>query len=221
MTKTILITGANRGIGLAMTKLYLDRGDDVVAVCRKSSPDLDSTEALVITGIDVAEAVDVQTLREKLSDKHIDVLINNAGILRSTSLSDLDFDAIFKQFEVNAVGPLRVVDALRDNLKSGSKIGMITSRMGSIDDNTSGGSYGYRMSKTALNAAGKSLAHDLKAKGIAVALLHPGYVQTEMVNFGGEISPELSASRLIERLDELNLDNTGSFWHANGELLPW
>ena len=221
MNKTVLITGANRGIGLAMTKHYLVRGDQVVAVCRSTSDELDNSGAKVIENIDVSQASDIEVLKQQLSDKHIDILVNNAGILRSTSLNHLDFDSILTQFEVNAMGPLRVVDALKDNLKSGSKIALITSRMGSIDDNTSGGSYGYRMSKTALNAAGKSLAHDLKSKGIAVAILHPGYVQTEMVNFGGEISPELSASRLIERIDELNLDSSGSFWHSNGELLPW
>lgn len=221
MEKNVLITGANRGIGLAMTKLYLEQSNRVIAVCRRSSDELQKTGADVITGIDVSKASDIVQLKQQLSDKHIDILINNAGILRSTSLSHLDFESILEQFEVNAMGPLRVIDALKDNLKSGSKIGLITSRMGSIDDNTSGGSYGYRMSKTALNAAGKSLAHDLKPKGIAVAILHPGYVQTEMVNFGGEISPELSAGRLIDRINELNLDNTGSFWHSNGELLPW
>ena len=221
MSKTILITGANRGIGLALTNVYLNRGDKVIAVCRQSSNELDATDAEVIQAVDVAQASGPLQLKQQLGDRHVDVLINNAGILRSTSLNHLDYDAILKQFEVNAVGPLRVVDALKDNLKSGSKIALITSRMGSIDDNTSGGSYGYRMSKTALNAAGKSLSHDLKPRGIAVALLHPGYVQTEMVNFGGEISPELSAGRLVVRIDGLNLDNTGSFWHANGELLPW
>jgi NAD(P)-dependent dehydrogenase (short-subunit alcohol dehydrogenase family) len=93
--------------------------------------------------------------------------------------------------------------------------------MGSVTDNTSGGYYGYRMSKSALNIAGVSLAHDLKKQDVAVALLHPGYVQTEMVNYSGDISAAVAVKRLMQRIEELNLDNTGTFWHSNGEVLPW
>lgn len=125
------------------------------------------------------------------------------------------------QFEVNAVGPLRITEALLDNMKTGSKIGMITSRMGSMSDNTSGGHYGYRMSKAALNAAGVSLARDLNRRGIAVAMLHPGFVQTRMVEFNGDIGPEVAAERLAKRLAELNLTNSGTFWHSKGDVLPW
>lgn len=123
--------------------------------------------------------------------------------------------------EINAYAPLRVCETLLTHLKSGSKIANITSRMGSIADNDSGGRYGYRASKAALNAFGKSLAMDLKPKGIAVAQLHPGYVKTRMVNFGGVISPEEAAAGIVARIDALTLDNTGSFWHSNGEELPW
>jgi NAD(P)-dependent dehydrogenase (short-subunit alcohol dehydrogenase family) len=98
---------------------------------------------------------------------------------------------------------------------------MITSRMGSVTDNTSGGYYGYRMSKAALNIAGMSLAHDLKEQEVAVALLHPGYVQTEMVNNTGDISAAVAVERLMLRIDGLNMSNTGTFWHSNGEILPW
>jgi NAD(P)-dependent dehydrogenase (short-subunit alcohol dehydrogenase family) len=114
-----------------------------------------------------------------------------------------------------------VTQALLGNLQPGAKIGIVTSRMGSVGDNTSGSYYGYRMSKAAVNAAGKSLAMDLKERGIAVALLHPGYVRTEMVGGGGDVEPEQAAAGLIARLDELTLDTTGGFWHANGEALPW
>ncbi|MEO1185360.1 MAG: SDR family NAD(P)-dependent oxidoreductase, partial [Cyanobacteria bacterium J06636_27] len=123
-------------------------------------------------------------------------------------------------FEVNAVGPLRLTKALLNNLKSGSKIIMMTSRMGSIDDNTSGGSYGYRMSKVALSMAGKSLSEDLKSKNIPVAILHPGLVQTRMTGFSG-ITTEESVKGLLARIDKLNMENTGTFWHSNGEILPW
>jgi len=221
MASTVLITGANRGIGLALSKIYADRGDRVIGVCRQSSEQLNALAVEIIDGIDLAKPEDIEKLRESLNGRVVDLLINNAGILRSMSLDTLDYAQIMSQFEVNAVAPLRVVETLLPNLMSGSKIAMITSRMGSIEDNSSGGTYGYRMSKTALNAAGKSLAIDLKPKGIAVALLHPGYVKTEMVNYSGEISPSLAAERLSERIDELNLDNSGSFWHSNGQELPW
>jgi len=122
---------------------------------------------------------------------------------------------------VNALGPLRTVHALLAALQTGAKIALITSRMGSMADNTSGGYYGYRMSKAALNAAGVSLAHDLKARRIAVAILHPGYVRTDMTDRAGMIEPDASARLLLQRIDELTLETSGTFWHANGERLPW
>jgi len=149
------------------------------------------------------------------------VLINNAGVLSDESLDDLDLDRIRRQFEVNSLGPLRVTAALRRNLRSGAKVAIITSRMGSIDDNTSGGRYGYRMSKAAVNMAGRSLAHDLRPDGIAVAILHPGFVRTGMTGHTGLIDPPESAAGIIARIDELTAETSGSFWHANGELLPW
>ena len=218
---TILITGANRGIGLALVQAYLKRGDSVIGVCRNSSEALGRSGAEVIEQVDVSRRDDLDKLHSQLGGRTINVVINNAGIMRKNSLDDLNFDQIREQFEVNAIGPLRVVATLKANLKEGSKVGLVTSRMGSIGDNDSGGSYGYRMSKTALNAAGKSLAVDLKKHGIAVALLHPGWVNTEMVNFNGLIEPEEAAAGLQARMDELNLENSGGFWHSNGDQLPW
>jgi NAD(P)-dependent dehydrogenase (short-subunit alcohol dehydrogenase family) len=113
------------------------------------------------------------------------------------------------------------VHALLPCLERGAKVALITSRMGSIADNGSGGAYGYRMSKAALNAAGMSLARDLASRGIAVVLLHPGYVKTEMTGGSGNVSAEKSASQLIGRIEALDLAHSGSFWHANGETLPW
>ena len=133
----------------------------------------------------------------------------------------MQLEHLAEQMEINAFAPLKIATTLLPNMPSGAKIAMVTSRMGSIADNTSGGRYGYRASKAALNAFSKSLAIDLKPKGIAVAILHPGYVQTRMVSFGGDISPEQSVAGLTQRIAELTLDTTGTFWHTNGEVLPW
>ncbi|TMP77454.1 short-chain dehydrogenase [Pseudoalteromonas phenolica] len=221
MTKHVVITGANRGIGLEFAKQYLAQGYEVTAVVRKPSVELQDLSLNIIEDIDVSQGDDVARLASALSGKSIDVLINNAGIFENESLANMDFEAINAQLQINAVAPVRVTHALQTNLSSGSKVAMITSRMGSIADNGSGAYIGYRMSKAALNAAGVSLAHELKPKGVAIALLHPGFVQTQMVNFAGDISPQVAAERLIQRIEELNLDNTGSFWHSNGDLLPW
>ncbi|MET0356411.1 MAG: SDR family oxidoreductase [Cellvibrio sp.] len=219
--KTALITGANRGIGFALTQEYLSQGWKVIAVCRTSSSELDSTPAQVIRGIDVTNSANIRELVQQLADIKIDLLINNAGILGRDSVADIDYQNVTRQFLVNAQAPLQVTEALLENLNQNAKIAFITSRMGSIADNSSGGYYGYRMSKAALNAAAMSLSIDLKTRGISVAILHPGYVQTAMVNFGGDISAQESAKRLSNRIAGLTMKNTGSFWHSNGEILPW
>lgn len=219
--RTVVITGANRGIGLELARHYAGEGCDVIGVCREASAELTDVAARVIEGIDVTKDAGVDQLTDALAGERIDLLINNAGLLQDEKLGSIDFDSIRIQMEVNAYAPLRVTEALVSQIPSGGKIANITSRMGSIADNDSGGRYGYRASKAALNAFGKSLAVDLKPKGIAVAQLHPGYVQTRMVNFGGLISPEESAKGLAARIEALTLENTGSFWHSNGEALPW
>lgn len=221
MTNTILVTGANRGIGLAFVQHYRQRGDRVIGVCRHSSPELLQSGAEIFEGVDVSDSGSIADLRSRLEGISIDVLVNNAGILRDERFGNIDYHTVLEQFQVNALGPLRITEALLPNLAKGAKVALITSRMGSITDNTSGGRYGYRMSKAALNMAGMSLARDLAPRKIAVAILHPGYVQTAMVGFGGDISAQVSAQRLVERIDQLTLDNSGSFWHSNGEILPW
>ena len=217
----ILITGAKRGIGLALCKQYQQRGATVFAVCRHASPELESLGVRIVSGIDISHPASVPALRDSLANVKLDVVINNAGILRNEVLGDLDYDSIMQQFQVNALGPLRIAEALLPQLEPGAKIALITSRMGSIADNTSGGRYGYRMSKCALNIAGVSLAHDLKAREIAVGLFHPGLVGTDMIGGTGDVTPDEAALRLTTRIDELNMNNSGSFWHANGESLPW
>jgi NAD(P)-dependent dehydrogenase (short-subunit alcohol dehydrogenase family) len=216
----VLITGANRGIGLELCRQLSLRGDEVIAVCRKASNSLQSLNLRIIDGIDVNDSDSINSLTSELAGVKLDWLINNAGILSVESLDSLDFEAMERQFKVNSLGPLRVTAALLPSLGAGSKVGIITSRMGSVEDNTSGGYYGYRMSKAAVNMAGMSLARDLKDHNIAVALLHPGMVATDMTG-GRGVTPEHSASGLIQRMDALDLEHSGIFWHAEGEKLPW
>ncbi|MCP9941438.1 SDR family oxidoreductase [Cyanobium sp. ATX 6E8] len=220
--KTFLVTGANRGIGLEYCRQLQQRGEQVIAVCRTPSPELEALGVRIEAGVDLTREAAVADLVDRLAGLPLDGVILNAGVLEATSLEHLDPDSLRRQFEVNALAPLRLTHALLPQLQRGSKLVLMTSRMGSIDDNTSGGSYGYRMSKVALNMAGTSLAIDLKPRGIAVAILHPGLVRTRMINFNPQgISPEESVRGLLARIDALTLDNSGSFWHANGERLPW
>ena len=221
---TTLVAGANRGIGLALTQRCLERGDEVIAACRNSNEDLDRSGARVETGVDVTDADALAALARKLEGRRIDRLLLNAGVMTREALGKIDeagFDAMRRQFEINSLGPLRVAQALLGNLGEGSKIGILTSRMGSVADNGSGGYYGYRATKAAANAIGKSLAVDLQPRGIAVFLLHPGYVATDMVGGKGDLTPMQSAGMLLDRLDQLGLAQSGSFWHANGSELPW
>lgn len=217
----VLITGSNRGIGLELARQYQARGDHVIAVCRSSSPELQELDVHIIEGVDVTDDDSVEALNASLGDVQLDLLINNAGLLQRVTLDSLDFDSIRKQFEVNSLGPLRVTAALLPHLGSGAKVAIITSRMGSITDNTSGSHYGYRMSKAAVNMAAKSLSVDLEPRGIPVCVLHPGWVQTDMGGPNALITVETSASGLIERIDALSLETTGGFWHTSGERLSW
>jgi NAD(P)-dependent dehydrogenase (short-subunit alcohol dehydrogenase family) len=217
-----VVTGANRGIGLALAALLKERGSDVLAACRSTSAELGKLGVQVVDGVDVADEAGIAKLVKAVGERPVDLLINNAGILVwEEGREKLDLDGIRKQFEVNALAPLRVTWALRGRLGKGSKVALITSRMGSIDDNTSGGAYGYRMSKAALNMAGKSLAVDLEPAGVAVAILHPGMVKTDMIGGHGQVEPEDAAKGLLARIDAVSLETSGGFWHANGERLPW
>ncbi len=218
---TVLVTGSNRGIGLALCRRYLRRGDSIVAVCRQSSPELDGLGVRVEAGVDVTSDSAVGALADRLTGTELDVLVLNAGILRSDELETLNFDDVREQFEVNALAPVRIAKALHSLIRSGGKLAAITSRMGSISDNGSGGYYGYRMSKAALNAAAVSLARDLRLRGIAVGILHPGFVRTDMTNGQGNISADDSARLLVDRIEGLSMETTGTFWHASGEVLPW
>ncbi len=217
----VVITGANRGIGLAMVEQLTARGDEVIALCRRASAALQATGAEIFDGIDVTDMADIARFRDRMTGRKIDWLVNNAGLLHSDTLESIDWDQVRAQFEVNALGPLRLTRALVPLLASGAKVGIVSSRVGSLEDNGSGGNYGYRMSKAAVNMAGVNLAHDLRPQGVAVFLLHPGYVKTDMTHGRGYIEAEEAARGLIARLDELGLEKTGSFWHAEGYELPW
>jgi NAD(P)-dependent dehydrogenase (short-subunit alcohol dehydrogenase family) len=224
---THLIVGADRGIAEALCLQLCARGENVIAACLEGSPTLTEKGARVETGVDVTSDAAVHAFAQRMTGTHVDMLINVAGIYLDDSLERLDLAGVQRQLEVNAIGPLRVVHALLACLGQGSKVGIVTSRMGSVTDNTSGRLYGYRMSKAAANMAGVSLAQDLKAQGIAVALLHPGMVNTSLVpNLPDSvrsqlIEPEAAARGLLARMDALTLEQTGKFWHANGEVLPW
>lgn len=224
MKQTVLLTGSNRGIGLEFCKQLKEKGFQVIATCRQQSKALTALDVEIIEEVDISDQNSLLKLTKTLSGRRIDWLINNAGIANSIALDNLDEESIAsckRMFEVNSLGPLLTTQALIENMPEGSKVGIISSRMGSIADNDSGGSYGYRMSKAAVNAAGKSLALDLKPRGVAVAILHPGWVKTDMTAYNGLIDTGESVYGLIERMKQLNLDNTGGFWHTNGELLSW
>lgn len=232
--KTMLITGASRGIGLQLVKSSIAQGYAVIACCRKSNPALEQVIGAmgdgghqVVEGADVDSDAGIAVIKacaETLPT--INVLINNAGILTEESLSDMTtaegLDRMRRQFEVNTLGPLRVTAALEHKLQPGSKVVIITSRMGSMADNSSGGMYGYRVSKSAVNAAAVNLAHSLRPKGVSVALLHPGMVATDMTaKWGGGISVEESCTGIMQRIEATTMATSGQFYHQSGEMLPW
>lgn len=217
----IAVVGSNQGIGLELCRLYAARGHEVLAACRKSSSDLQLLKVEIVEHVDVTSDHGVDEFAARVGSRPLDVLVIVAGIFGRDSFDELSLARMREQYEVNAMGPLRVVKALVRNLPPGAKLALLTSRMGSIADNSSGGHYGYRMSKAALNMAGRSLTLDLAPRGIAVALLHPGYVRTAMTDGRGDVSAAESAAQLAERIEAMNIDRSGEFRHANGALLPW
>jgi NAD(P)-dependent dehydrogenase (short-subunit alcohol dehydrogenase family) len=221
---TALITGAAGGIGYELARQLASRGTSVVAVCRRPTAELAQLPVRVEAGIDVATDEGCAELARRVAGLSVDLLVHNAGVLSVESLDALDREAtagIRRQFEVNALAPLRLTALLAPQLVRGAKVALITSRMGSMADNTSGGYYGYRMSKAAMNAAGCSLAHDLAPREVSVVLLHPGFVRTSMTGGRGDVDPATAASGLLARIDELTPANSGRFLHANGSPLPW
>ena len=174
-----------------------------------------------LEGLEVADDEAVARWVRGLGGVKLDLLIHNAGISERVTWDALDFEAIRRQFEVNTLGPMRVIKGLEGCLERGSRVAVVTSRMGSIEDNTSGSHYGYRISKCGVNMVVRSLAQDIAEEGIAVGVFHPGYVRTDMTRGQGYISAQECAAMLVQRFDELSLDIAGRFYHANGEELPW
>ena len=219
--KTAIVTGANRGIGLEFCKQLKLKDYHVIATCRNTNAELENLGIQVESGIDVTDEDSLFKLSHTLKNIKLDLMINNAGVMTSESIDNLDLEAIRKQIEINTIAPLSFVKTLLHLLNNPAKLILVTSRMGSISDNTSGGYYGYRMSKAALNIAGVSLANDLKDRNIAVGIFHPGFVKTELTGNQGDMTANESVEHMLNRLEELNLDNSGTFVHAKGDSLAW
>ncbi len=226
---TVLITGANRGIGLEFVKQYAADGWQVLACCRHPQSAMalqglaTSNNNISIHGLDVADFAQIDALAAQLKQHNIDVLINNAGVYPSSSFGDVDYDAFAAGFKVNSMAPLKMAEAFvqhvaRSQLK---KIATLSSKMGSIDDNTSGESYSYRASKCAVNMVMKSLSIDLKPHSISVVTLHPGWVQTDMGGSNAMISAQTSVTGLRSVIEHVNIENTGKFIAYDSKEIAW
>ena len=228
--KTVLITGANRGLGLEFCRQYLQQGANVIATTRNVAEDAlqslktEYAEQLELLPLDVSQADSRADMVAALQGRALDLLINNAGYYgKHNRLGQLDDDEWAYEFQVNSIGPIRLAEALIPNLRAGHQplIAMLSSKMGSIADNGSGGSYLYRSSKAALNAAGRSLAVDLRSEGINVVLLHPGWVQTDMGGPNGLIDSQTSVSGMRNVIDGIDSQKSGRFFAYDGVEIPW
>ena len=225
----VLITGANRGIGLEFTKQYAADGWSVLACCRhpQSALDLQALAAahsnVKIQPLDVADFAQIDALAMQLKDESIDVLINNAGVYPHSSFGDTNYDDWAAAFKVNSMAPLKMAEAFVQHISRSQlkKIATLTSKMGSLDDNTSGESYSYRSSKTAVNMVMKSLSIDLKPYGISVVTLHPGWVQTDMGGSNALVSAQTSVTGLRKVIDGLSVTTTGRFIAYDGKAINW
>lgn len=224
---TVLVVGADRGIAYSIATQLHKRGDEVIAACLGDGDDLTRQGIRVEPEVDVTSDSAVRRLAGRLSASSVrlDWLLHVAGVLGLDELGAIDYNDVRRQFEINAIGPLRTVEALRDLLTDDAKVGIVTSRVGSLGDNGSGGMYAYRMSKAAANMATLNLHHDLSPRGVSVLALHPGMVATDLTKgFPGNhayIQPEEAAAGLIRNMDELTIKASGRFQHSNGEYLPW
>lgn len=235
MTDTrIVVTGASRGIGLAYCRRWVGEGRRVFGLARDPGgsdglTDLarSNPERLTRVTCDVTDEASIRSAADSVGDavEGIEILVNNAGVMGDRSkLEALDMDELHRVFDVNAVGPLRVTRAFLPLLRRGReprRLIHMTSLMGSIDDNRSGGVYPYRMSKCALNMASRSLARDLEGERIASVVLHPGWVRTDMGGPSARVSTEEAVRSLAATIDSIDMDDTGRFYDRDGESLPW
>ena len=232
MQKTVLITGASRGLGLEFCRQYATAGWRVIAACRVPSAAVELSAlakkhpCLQIEALDVADFVQIDTLSARLADETIDVLLNNAGVYGDKSgqgFGQLDYAAWTSTLVVNTMAPVKMAEAFLPQLERGENklIASVSSLMGSMTDNTSGGSMLYRSSKAGLNAVMKSLSIDLRSRSIGVLLLHPGWVRTDMGGKNALIDAEESVSGMRRRIEAFTLDQSGSFVRYDGDLASW
>ena len=228
---TILVTGANRGLGNEFVEQYLNEGNDVIATYRNENSSMDLIEMgdersnLKLLQLDVSSNKSLNSFAENLGDSPIDIFINNAGVYgpRNSSFGNVDEENWIPAIKVNAIAPLLLTQLIIKNIRSGAekKLIYITSKMGSIDDNKGGGAYVYRSSKTALNAVVKSLSVDLENEGIVVALIHPGWVKTDMGGPNALIERDTSIRGMTEVISNLDITSTGNFYNYDGSIIPW
>lgn len=225
MPSTVLVTGANRGLGLEFARQLSARGDSVIATCRNPEAAQELRDSGVrVESLEAGDEASIAALGSRLEGMPIDLLLNNAGMgVGGRSFPDEDFDGLARFFEVNATGPMRLAQALLPNLRAGTgkRIVNVTSKMGSIGDNTSGGAYGYRASKAALNMLTKSMALDLRREGFCCIVIHPGWVATSMGGSGAPLTAEQSVKDMLDVIDGLSPERTGRFLDFSGAELPW
>ncbi len=228
---TVLITGANRGIGLALARLYAERGDTVLACCRAPEAadelrSLSEQHAVTVLPLDVSSAASVAALAKHVGDTPVDTLINNAGVsggpVAQQTATSMDFAAWADALNVNALGPARVMQALLPALKRSRtpKVMSITSQLGALSLDMAF-ALGYSASKAALNKFMRLAAKELEPQGIAIGVIHPGWVKTAMGGPSAEITPEESAAGIAKVIDALSLENTGGFFKWNGSRHEW
>ena len=228
--RTILISGANRGLGLEFARQYLASGDSVIAGVRdparaEALRALPGQDRLEVHALDVADRASVEAFRRAVGDRPIDLLIANAGVYggdRQNRLGDIDYEAWSETFTVNVLGPVRLADAFVDNVAKGRdrKMVAVSSLMGSTAD-SSGGVLIYRSTKAALNNAWHNVALQLKDRGIACFPVHPGWVQTDMGGASAPLKPEQSIASLRSHIDRWSLADSGRFLAWDGAELPW
>ncbi len=222
---SVFITGASRGLGLEFARQYAADGWSVVAACRRPSeaPQLERLGVEIVC-LDVADFGAVAALARQLSGRAFDLLLNNAGVYgENQELGSIDAEDWQRVLRTNVIAPLKIAEAFLPHVLAGQRKAMafLTSRMGSIADNDSGGSYIYRSSKAALNAAVRSLAIDLRSRGVSVVLLHPGWVKTDMGGNAAPLDAETSVAGLRRVIDDARPAESGIFRDYTGALLPW